>query len=279
MKVCEKIKKADASLSIKYARLNKYISFRIIIKLFWEIVLACLVALAVYAATALYNDISAISKENNNLNNIYISVSNEYVESLFGIPVVSEEDENHFENNYYLLDNAVLRTVSKDNSVVAYFITSKKTSRKILSYYKFNETVILGKTTYANIRVNNYTPKTDSSFCGDPSVNYYAELFPTGRERMYNTYVFGTVAYGFNDQNTIELLEASYFKSKSEDSDNSDLAVDVNIDENDLIKLREKARPNTYGVIANGYEEMISIIPQGELSSGNWSDIYYLIKD
>lgn len=263
MKAWKKIKQADAKASLIYEKLSKLLAFRIITKLAGEIVLACFVAFAVYVATGIYNDMRVVSQENKKIDNVYISVSDDYVESLFGIPIVSEEDSNHLINKFYLLDDAVLRTVSKDDSVIAFFVTSKKRSRKIpVSSYN-NKTVKIGSITYAKNCEYNEKLHTDYFISGQGRINYYCEFFYTGRSRMYNIYIMGTVAYGFNDQNAKDLL-----------LDTRDNPIESNI-----ITLRKKARPNTYGVIANGYENMVSIIPQGEFSSGSWLDMYYLINN
>ena len=190
------------------------------------------------------------------LDEVYISVSHNYINALFGEPKVSVRENETLKSNFYLLDDIVLRTVIEDDSVVAFFITSMNEQRKI-TVKSIDSDKVIGETDY--IDTDFATPETVASFSGNGRYNYYAEIQGTGRYAMYNYYLFATLPYGFIDDESAELCR----EYGVEDSDS------MPKDES----LRATATPNTFGVIADGYEEVVTLIPE----VNNWADIYYLL--
>jgi hypothetical protein len=217
-----------------------------------SIVLIGLVAVAICFGVSKQNSTDIDDK----LKEIYISVSHDYVNSLFGEPKVSVKENETLKSNFYLLDDVVLRTVTEDDSVVAFFITSTNEERKI-TVKSIDSEEIIGETNYLDTEFPNHITKSD--FRGNGRYNYYAEIQGTGRYAMYNYYVFATLPYGFIDNESAELCR----KYSQEES----VAIES------VESLRKNATPNTFAVIANGYEEIITMIPD----VNTWADIYYLL--
>ncbi len=222
------------------------------------IILLCAVVLIGIVSIAVF---FGLSKENTpnideKLDEIYISVSHNYVNSLFGEPKISIKENEILKSNFYLLDDVVLRTVTEDDSVVAFFITSMNEENKI-TVQSIDSKEIIGETNYLDTDFVN--PTIDASFSGNGRYNYYAEIQGTGRYAMYNYYVFATLPYGFIDDESAELCR----EYGTEDTES------ITKDES----LRNNATPNTFGIIADGYEEMVSMIP----ATDSWKDIFYLL--
>lgn len=249
--------KIDNSFDKLHKKISKRFFGKALLKLSGEIVLALVVALAVYLGTSAYENSKIESIENKNLNKLYISVSNDYVESLFGEPYIKISESNSLQSEYYLLKDAVLRTVTENDTVVAFFITSKSEHRKIpiSAFYSGKQTI--GKTNYFKVDFAN--PKIDSNLETNGRYCYYEEIQGTGRYAMYNYYLFATVPYGFIDDESIRLTEM-YSTNDSVSKENAD-------------PLRKKAKPNTFGVIAEGYEETVTVVPPVD----EWQNIYYLL--
>lgn len=225
-------------------------------KLVGEIILALLIASAVYGATALYDIVNSNRIENDQLNQLYVSVSNEYVESLFGKPYIQVDEAEELKSSFYVLNGVVLRTVSDNDSVVAFFITAVEKSRKVPVDSYEDQKRIIGKMKYSDVAFTNPVNVANTAMSG--RYTYYSELQETGRYGMFNSYIYGTAPYGFVDSETIEFIRVSTIENESSQK---------------IQSLKEKAYPNTFGVIASGYEEKISIIPLCE----DWDSIYYML--
>jgi len=72
----------------------------------------------------------SVDVDNEKLGRIYISISDEYIESLFCILYATITERDSLKSHFYLLNNAILRMVSENDNVVAYFITSINKNRK-----------------------------------------------------------------------------------------------------------------------------------------------------
>lgn len=249
--------KIDKSFSELHKKVSQSFFGKISLKLLSEVFLALVIALAVYLGTVAYENSKIESIENENLNKLYISVSNDYVESLFGEPYIKIRESDSLQSQFYLLKDAVLRTVTDKDIVVAFFITSKNENRSIpiLTFYSQKQTI--GKTNFYKIELSN--PTIEANLNNNGRYCYYGEIQGTGRYAMYNYYLFATVSYGFIDDASARLCEKH--------------STDNFISEEEKDSLRKKAKPNTYGVIADGYEETISLIPFVD----EWENIYYLL--
>lgn len=204
-------------------------------------------------ATATENPSESVYEK---LDEVYISVSHNYINSLFGEPKISVNESENLKSNFYILDDFVLRTVTEDDSVVAFFITSSNEEQRI-PVQSIDSKEFIGEITFLDSEFPNPILKSDVS--GNSRYNYYAEIQGTGRYAMYNYYLFAFLPYGFMNDDSIQL-------STKHSHEKTDILEDLN-------PLRETAKPNTFGVIANGYEEMITILPEVD----NWADIYYLL--
>lgn len=250
------LKRADAFINSKYQKILGSFFGKLAVKLISEIILAGLIALAVYCATTLYHNSLAVSEDNKKLERIYISVSDEYVNSLFGTPYISLAENDDLTNNFYMLNKAVLRTVSENNSVVAFFITSTDKNRKLPVDSYETEKRRIGKITYSDISFAN--PIANFNHTASGRYNFYSETQGTGRYGMFNYYLYGSTPYGFDDRSSNSLIGAKAFGESRQQ---------------EIEELRSKAKPNTFGVIADGYQDKISIIPIGEA----WENVQYLL--
>ncbi len=102
------------------------------------------------------------------------------------LKIGGEEPGKQFINKYFVLNNAILRTVSEDETVVAYFVTSINEHKNIPVDFYESEASILGKATYAAVSSVTASPKVDSSAEMNGRYNYYSEMYGTGRYGMYN---------------------------------------------------------------------------------------------
>lgn len=125
---------------------------------------------------------------------------------------------------------------------MAFFITSQNEHRTIPVSTVFSGKKAIGKTKFSEIDFANHETKSNINVNG--RYCYYGEIQGTGRYAMYNYYLFATLSYGFVDEESASLgQEHSMMDSVSKEV------------------LRKKAKPNTFGVIADGYQEIITFIP------------------
>ena len=235
------LKSLDNKLNAAYASAQKSFAGRVLLKLTSEVILACLLAFAVYVATNTYHRSTAISENNQKLKHIYISISDEYITDLFGTPYITF-DNNTLTNKFYILNKAILRTVVDKGNVVAFFITSTSSQIDIPVDSFENDTREIGNTTYDSIDFANPQIESNASANG-----------------MWNYYLFGTLPYGFDDDSAINLLMLTAF----DDSPN----------QNQVEILRKTAKPNTFAIIASDYYDHISLLP----ISDEWENIYHLL--
>lgn len=250
------LKSLDNKLNAAYASAQKSFAGRVLLKLTSEVILACLLAFAVYVATNTYHRSTAISEDNQKLKHIYISISDEYNTDLFGTPYITF-DNNTLTNKFYILNKAILRTVVDKGNVVAFFITSTSSQIDIPVDSFENDTREIGNTTYDSIDFAN--PQIESNASANGRYNYYGEIQETGRYGMWNYYLFGTLPYGFDDDSAINLLMLTAF--------------DDSPDQNQVEILRKTAKPNTFAIIASDYYDHISLLP----ISDEWENIYHLL--
>ena len=118
-------------------------------------------------ATALQEHTSRIDNDNQNFNSLSIGLNEDYVNSLFGIPIMTFPEysmvlnDDYFyvnldfplRNNFYILEDSVLRVVFDNrNAVVAYFITITEMGRVIPLSVPFKaDRIYLGECTFYSI--------------------------------------------------------------------------------------------------------------------------------
>lgn len=256
MFIKKSLKEIDKIALEKYDVAQKSFLGRIGVKLASEIVLACLIAFAIYVGTTIYDELSLTSSENKKLNQIYISVSEEYVQEQFDTPYIRFDDDENLTNSFYLLEDIILRTVSKDGRVIAYFVTITNEKRRLPVDSFDVEKNILGKLTFFEVGFAN--PAREANVNGNGRYCYYFEIQGTGRYGMYNYYLYGSAPYGFVSDDVASLRNRVAFDSENEA---------------EIETLRQSARPNTFGVIADGYENQIGILP----ASDEWENMHHLL--
>ena len=121
----------DKKLETIYKKSQGSFMGKVAIKIAGEIFLACLIALAIYTATTIYDRSISTAEENRKLDQLYISMSNDYIHSLFGVPFISIVDDNDYRNDFYVLEQAILRTVVDNSRIVAFFVTAVGEKTKI----------------------------------------------------------------------------------------------------------------------------------------------------
>ena len=94
--ICIKI---DAQVEGLYNKIKLFFIGKVFIKLISEIVLALLIAVFTYLATSFYHNRTAELETNKKLEQIYVSVSDEYVNALFGSPSPGWKED--FANEQY----------------------------------------------------------------------------------------------------------------------------------------------------------------------------------
>lgn len=240
-----------------YEKLSTKFVGKVLIKVMSEIILAVLVSVFLFWGTSIYESNKILKTENDKLSQIYVSVSNEYINSLFGEPYITVEEDDALISNFYILSAGILRTVSENNVVKAYFITSQNENRNIPVTSCNNKKYKIGKCNYSDIDFSN--PDIKANLNGNGRYCFYSEVQGTGRYAMYNYYLFATIPYGFVDNESSQLC--------------NEYSLSNSVSEKDIAALRKKATPNTFGVIADGYENKIDIIP----FVSEWENIYYML--
>lgn len=183
-------------------------------------------------------------EDNKFLHQLYVSVSDAYIESKIGEPYISIDNEEIIQR-YYLLKDVVLKTISNNGRVVAFFITSQRRNRNIPFNYAGNE-IVIGKFRYSD---NDRADQNISAFyCGNYRMCYYREFFGMGRSGMYNQYVFSSVPFGFYEDQSTELMYLYGSETKN----------DISLDQ--INSIRREAHPNTIGVISAEFLKEVNSI-------------------
>ena len=152
----------DDYLNTIYEKFTAKFIGKVIIKIISEVLLAALVSGSIFLGTSIYENNKKIKDENSKLEQIYISVSNEYIDSLFGKPYISINESETLKSNFYSLNDIILRTVTEDDVVIAYFITSQNERRKIPVTSIDSEKHYIGKTNYSKVDFPNYEIKANT---------------------------------------------------------------------------------------------------------------------
>lgn len=155
-----------------------------------------------------------------------------------------------------MLKDTILRTVSDDNKVIAYFITATNENRRIPVDSFETEKRVLGSTTYSDLEF--YDSEIEANVATNGRYCYYVEMQSTGRYGMFNCYLYGNAPYGILSDEIISLICGV----ASGDTTNDEVSV-----------LRQKAKPDTFGVVEWGYEDKIGILPLCD----EWENMYHLL--
>lgn len=263
-KIITKISNIDKKMLNISTKINNTFLGKIIIKITSETLLAILIAVAIYASQILYEDASRLTKENSYYENLTIGLSEEYVNYLFGVPKFNLYDGS-IKNNFYQMKDSILRVCfDSTNTSIAYFITVTNSDRTIsLSSYYQDINIKLGESTFDNIGMEPIKIDVNVAGSGD-AYNYYSEWFYIGSPGNYNTYVYSLNSYGiFNEVDINLIIEANHYFLESNQ-----------VELENIQQYRYEAKPNTFGVIALGYEDLIDVIPSNEI----WKDVYSTLR-
>lgn len=259
-KLITRIFEIDKKMLKTSNKINNTFLGKVLLKIISETFLAILIAVAIYASRTLYEDASRLTKDNLHYENLTIGLSEEYVNSLFGIPKSTLYDGS-IKNNFYKMKDSILRVCfdSKDTSI-AYFITVTKSNRTIsISLYYQDINIKLGKSTFDDIDM--LPIKIDANVAGSgDEYNYYAEWFYMGNPGGYNTYIYSINSYGISNELDTKLTGDAYFNYYLENG---------KVELENIKQYRYEAKPNTFGVIAFGYEDLIDVVPYND----RWKDV------
>lgn len=240
-------KKIDDTILINIKKIKTTFLGKLILKFMSEILLAVIISISIFFGQNIY-DIKMLEKEEiQNIDNLRIGLNEKYIDSNFGIPEHSIVANNGIKNNYYKLNNCILRLCfSKSNVLVAYFITITDDRKTIDLDNHFYKNYKLGKLLFSDIE---YTPEElDINIPAKGAYEYYSEKYLFGRPMEFCTFVFADLNYGILYDSSVELKKAcckEFFK-------------DYNIDFESISSYRN-TKPNTFGVIA-AYCDEIDII-------------------
>lgn len=231
----------------------KNLKFALYIKyLLKESISGIVIAAAVAAATLLVNNYTAIAAEGDKLSKVHLGLSEQYIESILGTPMVRQYDNmSETEIAYYKLDNSVTWCAyDKDDKVVAYVITTNTRRNMYLadadSYLE--KPIYLGKFSYCDFSDDVQQPLVNNA--NNYDFSYYYEIYKSSwDDANEHYYLVGTYQDRFNDTDFAEIMDTivSY-----QIGDVSDAELD---------QMRSKLCPNTFGMIVKGYHDQLGIIP------------------
>lgn len=257
------IRQIDNKIKSLVKILNDYIIARLISKILEGAILAILIGVIVFYANAFYDNYTKITNENKKIERLAIGNSETFMSDLFQIPQVEYIDNNKYKICVYKLQNANIVAYFDNGSMVAYFITITDKKRKLKIPYEglFGE-IILGQTKYYDIS-DEANGEVNLPAAG--MYHYYTESYNYGRHGAYNKYIFANTVYGANDSQEYDIILTA--KRHYYDEVKSDLI------EHQYTESRKKASPSTFGVIREGYENHISVIP----SIDDWLNMFHIL--
>ena len=232
-----------------------------------ELFIGVVVGVAVAIAISYMDERKTNKLLKDNLATVYIGESYEYLNYMFGIPIINEVDGEKREV-YYKFDDAILRCVFENDELIAYVITvNDKNLYSVKANIYIEKSLKLLQFSYADFSTNVGDIEWNIPANNDDYA-YYQEIFYGAGPADYNYFIIGSYKDYRKDSVYDELLSwcASYLSQTPE-----------NIDIKQLQKYREVLKPNTYGMIKWGYENDIDIISHsdnirdyGAVLYGNW---------
>lgn len=264
-KLIKKIFEIDKKMLKISNKINNTFFGKVLLKIVSETFLAILIAAAIYTSQALYEDASRLTKDNLCYENLTIGLSEDYINSLFGIPKFTLYDGS-IKNNFYQMKDSILRVcLDSEDTTIAYFITVTKSGRAIsLSPYYQDKNIKLGEVTFADINILPIKIDANVAASGD-EYNYYAEWFYIGNPGSYNTYIYSINSNGICNDYDIKLTGEAYFNYYLKNG---------KVELENIQQHRYQAKPNTFGVIALGYKDKIDVIPFND----RWKDVCRILR-
>ncbi len=228
-----------------------------------EIIAGLMVAAAVAGATLLIDDYRINQNEKAQLKSLHLGLSTQYIDSVFGIPMVQFYDAScSADISIYKQRNSVVWCAYVEDQAVAYVIIVKDRSNIYSVNAKRLKGAFLTKFSYADFSAKSQNPQINAAVNND-DYSYYSETYYGAGPADYNYYILGSYKSYFNKDDYNKLLLCCW-------SDTPDSEVEI---------LRRSITPNAFGMIKAGYEETISLIPMGndlrtynDAIFGDWFD-------
>ena len=189
-----------------------------------------------------------LEEERKLLNNVRIGTSINYLRASLGEPIVSYTEKNYgILVELYCIDNARVACFYEENQVVGYSIYITENNKVFLvpfdqhnvknkylldfSYYERNET-------YSKSDIKAAMPASGP-------MGFYSELYYGAHPHSYNYYILGNWEERINSD-AVSLMR-----------------VFLNNKDDEIEILRKKVKPNMYGEIKNGYQNILQLVPLG----------------
>ena len=234
-----------------------------------ELFIGVIVGVAVVIATSYLEERDNNNRIKDNLAKVHIGESYEYIEFLFGVPVINEVD-GELRESYFKFEDAVLRCVFDDDELIAYVVTVK--DKRL---YDVKANIYMDKS--SNLLQFTYTDFSEavgtvtwSVPANNDDYGYYQEIFYGAGPADYNYFIIGNYK-DYREDGLYDKLLSWCSSNLSQTSENVDM--------NQLQKYREKLTPNVHGMIKAGYEEEIGIISSsdnlrnyGVVLYGDWNE-------
>ena len=237
------------------SKILKNLKFAVYIKyLIKESISGIVIAAAVAAATLMVDNYTAIQEEGNKLSKVSIGLSEQYIESVLGVPIAKEYDDmSEVEIVYYKLDNSVTWCAYDEEDKVVAFVITTNTKRNM---YKVKANSYMKEDAY----LNDFSYSEFSDTIQNPIINpaddvnhaYYQEMYKGIWDEAHGSYfLIGTYQDRINDTPFDEIFDAIIGYQIEE------------VTEEQLNQMRSRMFPNTYGMIMQGYHIELGVYPMG----------------
>lgn len=215
-----------------------------------EVVAGLVVAAAIAVATLWINNYQTYQKEKAQLEKLHLGLSSQYVESIFGIPMIQFYDSNcKADISIYKQNNSVVWCAYVEENTVAYVVIVKSSDK----LYKVNSNIMMSEDAYlTKFTYSEFATESENSEINVPANNddyaYYSELYYGAGPADYNYLILGSYKSYFNEDDFAKLLSCQWSEIPE---------AEINI-------LRAHVTPNAFGMIKAGYEDVFSLVPMGE---------------
>ncbi len=207
-----------------------------------------------------------------NLNNINLGMSNNYINELFGSPIVKDEsyyktDEGEQDvliTSCYKLGECVLLCLYHKESIVAFVIVVNDKNIYQTPNTRFSKSFNLLDFTYADF----YKEFEDAEYISGnlPANNddfaYYFEIYYGANSARYNSFIIGN----YKDYNGLNKIDE--FTNKSNELIRCGQNYRSKTNGNDIInynyeqhyELRKQVYPNMFGIVSPSYIEKFAVV-------------------
>lgn len=231
-----------------------------------EIFVGVIIGIIVIVLTPIINDKitnNKIEKEiKHNLNNLNLGMSDDYINGIFGNPIIKgeleksyygidEEGQITFTTAGYKLNNCVLLCLYRNNSLLAFVVVVNEKN-----IYKVPETIYLHDNYLLDFTYADFCAEVPSLFWGNVPGNnddyaYYYEIQYGGGPANYNYFILGNYKdYIVRDEGSNRLMWAG------QDYAIKDWEwIEDKYNQEEHCKIREEVHPNVFGVVHGDYAE------------------------